>query len=97
MSRISPLEGGIGSAACTLVYMNNITETPNLNKHYKAGAKYMLPLAVAAIERAVPHMAPTVRSIRSAVIEMSIDHYHESVEAAEHIANFAALAWVKAN
>ena len=32
------------------------TTTTDPNKHYKAGAKYMLPLAVAAIKRAVPHM-----------------------------------------
>ncbi len=78
--------------------MNNTATTtaPNLNKHYKAGADYMLPLAVAAIERAVPHMDPTVRNIRNAVIEMAIGHYHESIEDAEHIANFAALSWVKA-
>ncbi len=65
------------------------TTTTDPNKHYKAGAKFMLPLAVAAIERAVPHVVPTVRSIRDAVIEIATSHYFDSIEDAERIADFA--------
>jgi len=73
--------------------MNNTADITN--RHYRAAAAHMLPLAVAAIESAVPHTATTVRTVRGAVIEMAIGHFGESFEAASHMANFAALAWVK--